>query len=203
MSRYTGPRLRVMRALGVQLPGLSAKAYDRRPQPPGEHGAGRRDKLSEYGKRLREKQKLRMNYGLTEKQLRRLFSKALRSKEATGAKLIELVERRLDNVVFRAGFARSIPAARQLVNHGHLTVNGQRVDIASWTVRRGDVVGFRDSSRDLAAVAEALAEPTLSTPVWLQVEPQERRAKLTDLPGPLDLPFPLDVQLIVEFYARG
>ena len=143
MSRYTGPRVKVMRALGVDLPGLSRKSIERRPYPPGEHGKAHRRKESVYGIQLKEKQKLKMNYGLTERQMRRLVKKARSSKLATGTRMLQLLESRLDNVVFRAGFAATIPSARQLVNHGHFMVNGRRVDIASYQVRSGDVLSFR------------------------------------------------------------
>ncbi|RYZ60910.1 MAG: 30S ribosomal protein S4, partial [Proteobacteria bacterium] len=121
MSRYTGPRVKKMRALGVELPGLSRKKIERRPYPPGQHGQARK-KVSEFALRLHEKQKLRYNYGIGERQLRGLMTEALSSKTAPGKKLIELLERRLDNAVFRAGFALTIPAARQLVAHGHVLV---------------------------------------------------------------------------------
>lgn len=146
MSRYTGPRVRVMRALGTDLPGLSAKKIERRPYPPGQHGQGRK-KRSEYALHLLEKQKVRMNYGVTERQLRTLMREARASSETTGHKLIELLERRLDNIVFRAGFARTIPAARQLVNHGHVLVDGRRVDIASYRVSPGQIVSVREASQ--------------------------------------------------------
>jgi len=129
MSRYVGPKVRVLRALGTDLPGLTRKKSERRPTRPGQHGAARK-KFSEYALRLIEKQKLRMNYGLSERQLLRLFVEAAGTKGNTAERLVELLERRLDNVVFRAGFARTIPAARQLIMHGHVLVEGRR-----WTSR--------------------------------------------------------------------
>ncbi len=201
MSRYTGPRVKVMRALGVELPGLSTKKIERRPYRPGQHGQARR-KLSEYALRLLEKQKLRMNYGISERQLRGLMEEAKASKDTTGNKLIELLERRLDNVVFRAGFARTIPAARQLVNHGHILVGGRRVDIASFRVAKGQVVSVRERSRVLTPVKEgaAVAE-TFQTP-WLQVEKDSYQATMTALPDETSTLFPVQLQLVVEFYSQ-
>ena len=142
MARYKGPRVKKLRALGVDLPGLSRKSRERRPYPPGQHGNVGHKKTTEYGRRLMEKQKLRFNYNVSERQLRRLVKEARSSKTATGQKLLELLESRLDNVVFRAGFAPTIPAARQLTGHGHVTVNGKRVDIASYRVKQGDVIAY-------------------------------------------------------------
>ena len=190
-----------MRALGCDLPGLSAKTSERRPYPPGQHGQGRK-KVSEYGLRLREKQKLCRNYGVTEKKLRRLMVQARAAKGPTGQRLLELLERRLDNVVFRARFARSIPAARQLVNHGHITVDGKRVDRASFAVRAGQVISLRERSRELSVVVGALeAGPTLETP-WLSVDDKARVATVSTLPEASSVPFPIDVQLVVEFYSQ-
>lgn len=201
MSRYTGPRVKVMRALGVELPGLSTNKIERRPYRPGQHGQARR-KLSAYAIRLIEKQKLRMNYGVTERQLRGLMQEARASKDTTGNKLIELLERRLDNVVFRAGFARTIPAARQLVNHGHILVGGRRVDIASFRVSRGQVVSVREGSRALAPVKEgAEVAAGFQTP-WLQVDKDAYQATVTALPDETSTLFPVQAQLVVEFYSQ-
>ncbi|MEB2310313.1 MAG: 30S ribosomal protein S4 [Sorangiineae bacterium] len=199
MSRYVGPRLKKMRALGVDLPGLSPKTIERRPYPPGQHGQGRR-KISEYGLRLREKQKVRYGYGVTERQLRRLVKEAKVSKEATGDKLVELLERRLDNTVFRAGFARTIPGARQLINHGHVLVNGARVDIASYRVSVGEVIRVkRDASSGAPGASPAAARP--ETP-WLAVEPESASATVAGLPERGAAPFQLQPQLVVEYYAQ-
>lgn len=201
MSRYTGARVKVMRALGVELPGLSAKKIERRPYPPGQHGQARK-KLSEYALRLLEKQKVRMNYGVSERQLRRLMEEAKAGTGATGHKLIELLERRLDNVVFRAGFARTIPAARQLVNHGHVQVNGRRVDIASYRVSKGDVVSIIERSLKLAVLDQGAAiADTFQTP-WLDVQRDARRATVTTLPDETSVLFPLRVQLVIEYYSQ-
>lgn len=200
MSRYTGPRVKKMRALGVNLPGLSRKTVDKRPYPPGQHGQARK-RVSEYGVRLMEKQKLRVNYGISEVQLRRLFAEAAASRSVTGDKLLELVERRLDNVVFRAGFAPTIPAARQLVSHGHITVNGKRVNIASYRAQRGDVIGLRQRSKDNAQVLESL-KSSPHRPDWITFTEDTRTATVNQLPTAQSVPFELNVQLVIEYYAR-
>jgi small subunit ribosomal protein S4 len=201
MSRYTGPRVKVMRALGTDLPGLSRKKIERRPFPPGQHGQARR-KLSEYGLRLMEKQKLRMNYGLTERQLLGLMVEAHSGKGNSGERLLEFLERRLDNVVFRAGFARTIPGARQLVLHGHITVNGGRVDVPSFRVRKDDVIEVREKSRKLPPVMASLsASPSFETP-WLSVEAEAFRASVKDLPEATSVLFAVNVQRVVEFYSQ-
>lgn len=200
MSRYTGPRVKKMRALGVNLPGLSRKTVDKRPYPPGQHGQARK-RVSEYGVRLMEKQKLRVNYGISEVQLRRLFAEAAASRSVTGDKLLELVERRLDNVVFRAGFAATIPAARQLVSHGHITVNGKRVNIASYRAQRGDVIGLRLRSKDNAQVVESLKNSP-HRPDWITFAEDARTATVNQLPTAQSVPFELNVQLVIEYYAR-
>ena len=202
MSRYTGPRVKVMRALGVDLPGLSRKSIERRPYPPGDHGKAHRRKESVYGIQLKEKQKLKMNYGLTERQMRRLVKKARASKLATGTRMLQLLESRLDNVVFRSGFAPTIPSARQLVNHGHFMVNGRRVDIASYQVRSGDVLTLREKSRQLEVIKEALSTPSLEIPEWLDVDQNERTSKIASDPSESSVPFPVDVHLVVEYYAK-
>lgn len=201
MSRYTGPRVKVMRALGIELPGLSQKKIEKRPYPPGQHGQARK-KLSEYAVRLREKQKIRMNYGVTEKQLRGLMDEARSSKSETGFKLIELLERRLDNVVFRAGFARSIPAARQLVNHGHFLVNGKRVDIASYRVQKGQVIEVREKSKKLGSIEAGAAVAGTFQTGWLDVDQENKKATVSSLPDETSILFELRVQLVVEFYSQ-
>ncbi len=202
MSRYRGPRLRVMRALGVELPGLSRKSIERKPYPPGQHGSGRRKKTSDYGRQLSEKQKLKMNYGLSEKPLRRLVTEAFKSRGVFSDKLLELLERRLDNVVFRAGIAPTIPAARQLVNHGHILVNGKRVDIPSFRVKVGQEIVVKEKSRKLPVIEATVQSPSLALPAWLQVEPAKFSATVTALPDAESVPFPVNVADIVEFYSR-
>ena len=200
MSRYTGPRHKVMRALGCELPGLSRKPLGERDYPPGQHGSRARRK-SDYGVKLMEKQKLRMNYGLTESQIQRLFREAKRAKAPTGAKLLELLERRLDNVVFRAGFAPTAVAARQLVRHKHVLLNGQAVNIPSIRVRPGDAIALVDKARKIPMVRECVEQPALSRPEWLSCDEKAFSARVTRLPEAGEVPFPVEVQHVVEYYA--
>ncbi len=201
MSRYTGPRVRVMRALGVDLPGLSPKTSDRRPFRPGQHG-NQRHKITEYGKRLIEKQKLRFNYGLRERQLQNLMKEASASRQNTSTKLAELVERRLDNAVFRSRFAVSIPAARQLVNHGHILVNNKKVDIPSFRIKVGDVIAVRDRSKKHASVVAGTESRRLFETDWLDVNEGELKSTVKALPDEHSILFPIEMQLIIEFYSR-
>ena len=202
MSRYTGPKVKKLRAFGVDLPGLSRKSQRDRPYIPGEHGQSFRRKPSPYGERLIEKQKVRFNYGLSEKQMRRLMSEARRSQMAAGDKLMELLERRLDNVVFRAGFAPTIPAARQLVNHGHFTVNGKKVNIPSYRVDTGDIIAPRQKSMNLECIEVSLENPSLSSTDWIGLDADKKTASVNSLPTIEAVPFPLDIQLVVEYYSR-
>lgn len=202
MSRYTGPRLRIVRRLDTDLPGLTRKSKEKRPYPPGQHGQARKKRPSAFGMQLTEKQKLCFNYGVSETQMRRLFAEARARKGVTGNHLLELLERRLDNVVFRAGLAPTIPAARQLVNHGHVRVDDHRVDIPSFRVSTGAVISLRLRSRELDIVQCSLAAPALPVPAWLEVDAPQRLVKVTAAPEPGSVPFDLDVQLVVEYYAR-
>ena len=204
MSRYTGPRLKVMRALGVELPGLSRKSIADRPHPPGQHGQRLRKK-SEFGLQLLEKQKLRFNYGVTERQLQRLFREAKADRGPTGRKLLELLERRLDNAVFRAGLAPTVVAARQLVSHRHVQVNGRPVTIPSIRLRAGDVLSLSARAQGMAVIKDSLADPALAIPEWLQVtspdNPSQLRVQVTRLPDADEVPFPVEMQQVVEYYA--
>jgi small subunit ribosomal protein S4 len=204
MSRYTGPRVKKMRALGIDLPGLSRKTMWNRAYPPGEHGPrnARRRKESDFKKQLAEKQKLRFNYGLTERQFRRLFIEAKQSKASTPDQLLEFLECRLDNAVFRAGFAPTIPAARQLVRHRHILVNGKRVDIPSYRLKVGDEITLRPKSKDLTVVAESLEKISLTRPEWMRFDDDTRAARVAELPTPDAVPFPVEMQLIVEYYSK-
>jgi len=202
MSRYTGPRLKVLRALGVDLPGLSRKSMQDRPTPPGQHGLKKMSgRKSEFGQQLMEKQKLRYNYGLTEGQLRHVVVDAKKHRGATGNKLVELLERRLDNLVFRAGFAPTIPAARQLVSHGHMALNGKRVTIPSIRLRVGDQFGPTEPGKKIDLVRTTLEAPALERPEWIALDSTTQTACLSHLPESDAAPFPLDLQRIVEYYA--
>lgn len=202
MSRYTAPRVKVMRALGVDLPGLSRKSIQDRPHPPGQHGTKKvSSRKSEFGLQLMEKQKLRYNYGLTEKQLRRIVGEAKRLRGATGDKIVELLERRLDNLVFRAGFAPTIPAARQMIGHGHFALNGKRATIASIRVRVGDSFGPTDKGKKLDLLRSTLQNPALERAPWIALDEAAQLARLTSLPEADAAPFPLDLQRVVEYYA--
>lgn len=202
MARYTGPRVKVLRSLGLDLPGLTSKSMQRRPSKPGQHGAKRKGRKSDYGNQLSEKQKIRFNYGIGERQLRRYMKEARRSKQATGDKLAELLERRLDNVVFRAGYAKTIPQARQLVNHAHFIVNGKKVDIPSYRVNVGDKITLRTASENLGVIIESLESPSLTRPEWVDVDAGKKLANIKSMPTRDSIPFELDLQAVVEFYSK-
>lgn len=202
MSRYSGPRLKKMRSLGIDLPGLSRKSSTSRPYPPGEHGNKRRGKDSEFKKQLQEKQKLRFNYGVHERHLRKLMKEARRSKTSTGEKLLQFLESRLDNVVFRAGLAPTIPAARQLVNHGHIRVNGQKVDIASYRVKIGDIIEPKPKSKNAAHLGEIWKHPQHERPTWLIPDAQAMSVRVDSMPTTETMLFPIDINLVLEYYAK-
>ncbi|AHJ28269.1 30S ribosomal protein S4 [Nodularia spumigena CS-584] len=200
MSRYRGPRLRIVRRLG-ELPGLSRKTA-RRAYPPGQHGQNRK-KRSEYAVRLEEKQKIRMNYGLTEKQLLRYVRKARRVTGSTGQVLLQMLEMRLDNTVFRLGMAPTIPAARQLVNHGHVTVNGKRVDIASYQCRPGEVVAIRDREASRKLVEANLQYPGLANlPSHLEFDKAKLTGKVNSVIEREWVALQVNELLVVEYYSR-
>ncbi|MGB0561641.1 MAG: 30S ribosomal protein S4 [Spirulinaceae cyanobacterium] len=200
MARYRGPRLRVVRRLG-ELPGLSRKT-PRRAYPPGQHGQGRR-KRSEYAIRLEEKQKLRFNYGVSEKQLVNYMKKARKATGSTGTKLLELLEMRLDNTVFRLGMAGTIPGARQLVNHGHVTVNGGVVDVASYQCRPGDVVAVRDRDRSKKLVQANMEYPGLANiPNHLEFNKDTMTGKVNSVIEREWVAVPINELLVVEYYSR-
>jgi small subunit ribosomal protein S4 len=202
MARYSGPRLRIIRRLGTPIPGLMRTDPDlRRPYPPGQHGPTKRKKLSDYALRLMEKQKLRFHYGLSERQLRRYVAQAFSGKGNSGHILLQLLERRLDNVIFRAGFAPSMAAARQMVCHGHVTVNGKKVDIASFQVKSGNVVAMRETSKMKAKIGEAIKDPNnLKVPDYLDVT-DGGVVTMKMLPERDSVPVDIDPQLIVEYYS--
>ncbi|AOY83485.1 MAG: 30S ribosomal protein S4 [Moorea sp. SIOASIH] len=200
MSRYRGPRLRVVRRLG-DLPGLSRKT-PRRAYPPGQHGQNRR-KRSEYAIRLEEKQKLRYNYGVTEKQLIRYVRKARRATGSTGQALLQLLEMRLDNTVFRMGMGGTIPAARQLVNHGHVTVNGQVVNIPSYQCRPGDVIAVRNRDQSRRLVERNLEFPGLANlPSHLEFDKNTFTGKVNGIIDREWVALQINELLVVEYYSR-
>ena len=201
MSRYTGPSWRLSRRLGVSLSG-TGKELARRPYAPGDHGNDRRGSLSEYGTQLREKQKLRFMYGLTERQFRNLFKRAGKIKEGThGTNFMVLLERRLDNMVYRLGLATTRRQARQLVNHGHITVGGKRVDIPSYEVAVGQVIGVREKSKDLDIIKNAV-DAVVARPSYVEFDADKLEGKLVRLPAREDMNADIDESLIVEFYNK-
>lgn len=205
MSRYTGPRVKILRRFGgIDLPGLTRKMkwVQARPFPPGHHGRTMRVKKSDYRIRLEEKQKLRYYYGLRERQLVRYMKRAVRAKGNSGEMLLQYLEERLDNVVFRLGMAPTIPAARQLVNHGHITVNGHKVDIASFEVSAGDVVGVRDRDKSRKAIEINVASPTLALPAHLEFNEKTMEGRVLDAPSRGSLPYEIHEQLVVEYYSQ-
>ena len=173
----------------------------KRPYPPGQTGPGRRQRLSEYGRRLLEKQKLRFTYGVLERQFRRYFQRAQRSRGNTGERLLQLLETRLDNLVYRLGFAPTIWAARQLVVHGHIQVNGRKVDRPSYQVRPGDVIAVREKSRSIPLIQESL-QNAQRVPDYLSVEPEKFQGTLLRAPAREEIPVDVEESLIVEFYSR-
>ncbi|GCL43554.1 30S ribosomal protein S4 [Dolichospermum circinale CS-1225] len=200
MSRYRGPRLRIVRRLG-ELPGLTRKSA-RRAYPPGQHGQNRK-KRSEYAIRLEEKQKLRMNYGLTEKQMLRYVRKARRVAGSTGQVLLQLLEMRLDNTVFRMGMAPTIPAARQLVNHGHVTVNGRVVNIASYQCRAGEEVAVRNREASKKLVEANLQYPGLANlPSHLEFDKTKLAGKVNSIIEREWVALQVNELLVVEYYSR-
>ena len=199
MSRYTGPSWRLSRRLGVSL---SGKELARRPYAPGDHGNDRRGSISEYGTQLREKQKLRFMYGMTERQFSNLFKRAGKIKEGThGTNFMILLERRLDNMVYRLGLATTRRQARQLVNHGHIMVDGKRVDIPSYEVKVGQVISVREKSKNLEIIKNAV-EAVVARPSYVEFDADKLEGSLTRLPAREDMNADIDEALVVEFYNR-
>jgi small subunit ribosomal protein S4 len=200
-----GPRLKIVRRLGTQLPGLTAKTADRRPFPPGEHGAtATRRRPSSLRRRLEEKQKVRLNYGVTEAQMERYLDDARALPGNTGENLLMLLERRLDNAVFRLGFARTIPAARQLIVHGHVRVGERRVDRPGYRLEIGETVSLGPRARESESLrASTEVGPSLRLPSYLRRDPDDVCAgRVVTMPARADVPFPVSEALIIEFYAR-
>ncbi len=200
MARYRGPKQKLARRFQEPIFGPS-KSLERKPYPPGQHGQGRRRKESEYSLQLKEKQKAKYTYGLLERQFRNLFEKASRKKGVTGENLLKFLEARLDNVVFRLGFARTRRQARQLVNHGHVMVNDRVSAIPSHQLRPGDIVEIRPKSKNLPPVQEALDRSRRSFP-HLEVDRATLRGKFIDFPEREDIPENIREQLIVELYSK-
>ena len=198
--RYTGSSWKKSRRLGFSIL-ETEKELAKRPYGPGQHGNTRKKKLSEYGKQLVEKQKLREMYGVNERQFRRLFMIALKSKEVTGFAFMKLLESRLDNLVYRAGFAATRRAARQLVNHGHIEVNGVKCDIPSRLLNIGDVVAVRENSRDLKVIKESLERNTVKT-AYVEVDTEKLTAKFIREPLRNELTSKINEAQIVEYYNR-
>jgi small subunit ribosomal protein S4 len=201
MARYTGPITKKSRRLGVDLVG-GDKSYERRPYPPGEHGRGRQ-KESEYRTQLHEKQKARYTYGVLEKQFRRYYEEANKTKGKTGEALLQILESRLDNVVYRAGFARTRRHARQLVVHGHFVVNGRKVNVPSYRVTPHDIIEVRPKSKDMTPFLIAReTHGERAVPAWLEVIPGDMRILVHQLPSRPQIDTPVQEQLIVELYSK-
>ena len=209
MGRYIGPVCRLCRREGVKLYLKGERCYspkcamERRPYPPGQHGQKRARRTSDYAVRLREKQKLRRIYGISERQFRNLFEEASKKKGVTGSVFLGLLESRLDNVVYRLGFAVSRRQARQLVRHGHITVNGRRVDLPSYRVRPGDEIAVAEKSRNLELIRQNLeAMKGRKVGPWLSLDVEGMKGKFLRLPDREDLALPVNEQLVIEFYSR-
>ena len=201
MARYTGPKSKIARKFGEPIFGED-KVLAKRTNPPGQHGANRRRKLSEYGTQLREKQKAKYTYCVLERQFRNLFDKASRSKGVTGEVLLQLLEARLDNVVYRLGIAKTRAAARQLVLHRHITVNGNVVNIPSYSVTPGELVAVREKSKSLEVVQDSLAGFNHSKYPWIEWDENVKGGKMLNLPQREDIPENIKEQLIVELYSK-
>lgn len=201
MARYTGPKTKIARKFGEPIFGAD-KVLAKKNYPPGQHGVNKRRKSSEYGVQLREKQKAKYTYGVLEKQFHNLFDRASRTKGITGEVLLQLLESRLDNIVYRLGIAPTRAAARQLVLHRHITVNGSVANIASYHVEPGDVVGVRERSKSLEVIADALAGFNHSKYPWLEWDESTKSGKMLHVPTREDIPENIKEQLIVELYSK-
>jgi small subunit ribosomal protein S4 len=202
MARYIGPKSRVARKFGEPIYGPD-KHLERKNFPPGQHGINKkRKKTSEYGVQLREKQKAKYTYGVLERQFRNTFEKASRSKGVTGEVLLQLLESRLDNVVYRLGVAPSRSSARQLVSHRHITVNGQVVNIPSFQLKPGDIIGVREKSKSLETIVESLSTRKSSKLTWLEWDETQMAGKFMNMPERTDIPEDIREQLIVELYSK-
>lgn len=201
MARYTGPKTKIARKFGEPIFGPD-KVLSKKNFPPGQHGQNKRRKTSEYGVQLREKQKAKYTYGVLERQFHNLFEKATRIKGITGEILLQLLESRLDNVVYRMGVAPTRAAARQLVLHRHIVVNGAVVNIPSYEVQPGDVVGVREKSKSLEVIADALGGFNHSKYPWIEWDESQKAGKYLHVPAREDIPETIKEQLIVELYSK-
>ena len=201
MARYTGPKSKIARKFGEPIFGPD-KVLSKKNYPPGQHGNGRKKKLSEYGIQLREKQKAKYTYGVLEKQFRNLFEKAASSRGITGEVLLQFLEARLDNIVYRLGIAPTRSAARQLVSHRHITVDGKVVNIPSYSVKPGQVIGVREKSKSLEVVDNSLAGFNHSKYPWMEWDQASKSGKFLHLPERADIPENIKEQLIVELYSK-
>lgn len=203
MARYTGPRVRIIRRLGQELPGLTTRTATRRPNPPGQAAAGRRsNKVSEYGLRLKEKQKLRFHYGLNERGLLMIYARAQRMPGDTGRNMLQLLESRLDSVVWRSGFTRTIPAARQLITHGHVEIAGHRAKSPGQRIVPGTVIKLRERAKNREDVKVTANAPILERPAGLKVDLDTMTVTVESLPGADQVPFHVDIQKVIEFFAK-
>ncbi|MFS4493654.1 30S ribosomal protein S4 [Maribacter sp. 2308TA10-17] len=201
MARYTGPKSKIARKFGEAIFG-DDKSFEKKSYPPGQHGnARRRGKKSEYSVQLMEKQKAKYTYGILEKQFRNLFTKANRSKGVTGEVLLQLCESRLDNVVYRMGVSPTRSGARQLVSHRHITVNGELVNIPSYSLKAGDVVGVREKSKSLQAIQDSLAASS-SVYEWITWNSEKKEGTFVAIPERMQIPENIKEQLIVELYSK-
>jgi small subunit ribosomal protein S4 len=198
--RLRGPKVRLARQLGIALTPKAARIMDDRPHPPGQHGASMRRKTSEYKKQLMEKQRLRAQYNVSERQLQNAFTQATRLGGDTGEKLLQRLELRLDAVVLRAGFSRTIFAARQAVTHGHFTVNGRRTNVPSRILKPGDIVALKPSSREKVAYTQWLADAR--PPAYLDVDRDKRSTRVSEVPSRDQIPVQCETSLVVEYYSR-
>ena len=198
--RRGGPKVRLARQLGIALTPKAARVMERRPNPPGQHGATPRRKVSGYKKQLIEKQRLRAQYNLSERQMSNAFAEAIRQPGNTGVRLLQFLEFRLDAVVLRAGFVRTIYAARQAVTHGHVRVNGQKVDRPSFRLKPGDVVSLAEKSRDMVAFTAPLevARP----PAYLELDREKRSVRVREVPEREQIPIQCEASLVIEYYSR-
>jgi small subunit ribosomal protein S4 len=200
LVRRGGPKVRLARQLGIALTPKAARVMERRPNPPGQHGATPRRKVSGYKKQLVEKQRLRAQYNMSERQMSNAFAEAIRQSGNTGVRLLQLLEMRLDAVVLRGGFVRTIYAARQAVTHGHVRVNGQKVDRPSFRLKPGDVVSLADKSKEMVAFTGPLevARP----PAYLELDREKRSVRVREVPEREQIPIQCETSLVIEYYSR-